>query len=132
MNRGDNPKVETERYHFKAASRDSVSSAYQAALESSVNPIRPVFNMTCTNVPRPQILFYFTGHSLERYLPMVPVGYESRLGCAIFTCNHALAFGMTTDARACSDVDRIKQFVDESCAEVRAAAGFESIKTHCQ
>lgn len=101
---------------------------YQAILGSFVNPIRPVFNMTCTNVPGPQIPLYFAGRKLERYLPMVPVGHESGLGCPIFTYNQKLVIGMTADVRACPDVERVKEYMDASFEEVRRVAGVDRIE----
>ena len=105
-----------------------IPAAYQALFGSLMNPIQPMFNLTCTNVPGPQIPLYFNGLKLERYLPMVPVGHQAGLGCPIFTYNQAIVIGMTADARACPDVDRVKQFMDESFEELRLAAGVDRIE----
>jgi hypothetical protein len=105
-----------------------IPAAYQHFFGSLFSPIQPAFNMTCTNVPGPQIPLYFNGLKLERYLPMVPVGHQMGLGCPIFTYNQAIVIGMTADARACPDVDKVKQFMDESFEELRMAAGVDRIE----
>ena len=105
-----------------------IPAAYQSVFEGLINPIQPMFNMTCTNVPGPQIPLYFNGIKMERYLPMVPVGHQIGLGCPIFTYNQAIVIGMTADTRACPDVVKIKEFMDESFEEVRTAAGVDRIE----
>jgi diacylglycerol O-acyltransferase len=105
-----------------------VPAAYQHFFGSLFSPIQPAFNLTCTNVPGPQIPLYFNGLKMERYLPMVPVGHQVGLGIPIFTYNQAIVIGLTADARACPDVDKIKQFMDESLEELRIAAGVDRIE----
>ncbi len=105
-----------------------VPAAYQHFFGSMMSTVQPAFNLTCTNVPGPQIPLYFNGLKLERYLPMVPVGHQVGLGIPVFTYNQAIVIGMTADARACPDVDKVKQFMDESFEELRIAAGVDRIE----
>jgi len=104
-----------------------VPAAVLAVFASQVNQARPVFNMVCTNVPGPQIPLHMAGLQMLSYLPVVPVGQQNGLTCQIFTYNQRMSMGFTADIRACPDVDRMKELLDESFAELRKAAGVEEI-----
>lgn len=104
-----------------------VPAATQALVASQVNPSTPMFNMVCTNVPGPQIPLHIAGRRILSYLSCVPVGQQNGLCCQVFTYNQRLSIGFTADLKACSDVDRLKEFVDESFAELRIAAGVDEI-----
>jgi diacylglycerol O-acyltransferase len=83
----------------------------------------PAFNMVSTNVPGPQVPLYASGKRMVAYYPHVPVGYAVGVGCAIMSYDQKLYFGLTSDVRAMPDVERLKQFLDESFLELRTAAG---------
>jgi diacylglycerol O-acyltransferase / wax synthase len=83
----------------------------------------PAFNMVSTNVPGPQVPLYATGKRMIAYYPYVPVGYAIGVGCAIMSYDQKLYFGLTSDVQAMPDVERLKQFLDESFVELRKAAG---------
>jgi diacylglycerol O-acyltransferase len=83
----------------------------------------PAFNMVSTNVPGPQVPLYASGKRMVAYYPHVPVGYAVGVGCAIMSYDQKLYFGLTSDVRAMPDVERLKQFLDESFLELRRAAG---------
>jgi diacylglycerol O-acyltransferase / wax synthase len=99
--------------------------ALMGALAST--PIPP-FNMVSTNVPGPQVPLYAMGKRMVSYYPYVPVGYAIGCGCAIMSYDQKLTFGLTSDTVAMPDVERLKQYLDESFAELRTAAGVEEIK----
>jgi diacylglycerol O-acyltransferase len=84
--------------------------------------------MVSTNVPGPQVPLYAMGKRMVSYYPYVPVGYAIGCGCAIMSYDQKLTFGLTSDTVAMPDVERLKQFLDESFAELRTAAGVEEIK----
>ncbi len=88
----------------------------------------PPFNMVSTNVPGPQVPLYAMGKRMVSYYPYVPVGYAIGCGCAIMSYDQKLTFGLTSDTVAMPDVEKLKQFLDESFAELRQAAGVEEIK----
>lgn len=88
----------------------------------------PVFNMVSTNVPGPQVPLYAMGKRMIAYYPYVPVGYAVGCGCAIMSYDQNLYFGLTSDTQAMPDVEKLKEALDESFIEVRAAAGVEEIK----
>jgi len=88
----------------------------------------PAFNMVSTNVPGPQVPLYAMGKRMIAYYPYVPVGYAIGCGCAIMSYDQNLYFGLTSDTQAMPDVERLKEALDESFVELRAAAGVEEIK----
>ncbi len=88
----------------------------------------PVFNMVSTNVPGPQVPLYAMGKRMIAYYPYVPVGYAVGCGCAIMSYDQNLYFGLTSDTQAMPDVEKLKEALDQSFIEVRAAAGVEEIK----
>jgi diacylglycerol O-acyltransferase / wax synthase len=88
----------------------------------------PAFNMVSTNVPGPQVPLYAMGKRMIAYYPYVPVGYAVGCGCAIMSYDQKLYFGLTSDLQAMPDVERLKEFLDESFVELRRAAGVDEIK----
>ena len=83
----------------------------------------PPYNMVATNVPGPQVPLYVLGHKMTAQYPHVPIGYALGLGCAIFSYDQKLYFGLTADAQAMPDVTQFKKLLDESFAELRERAG---------
>ena len=79
--------------------------------------------MVATNVPGPQVPLYVLGHKMTAQYPHVPIGYALGLGCAIFSYDQKLYFGLTADAQAMPDVTQFKKLLDESFAELRERAG---------
>ena len=79
----------------------------------------PPYNMVATNVPGPQIPLYLIGEKMKAHYPYVPVGYGVGLGCAIFSYDKNLYFGLSSDAKAMSDVEKFKELLDESFADLK-------------
>ena len=73
----------------------------------------PPFNMVATNVPGPQVPLYLAGKKMLVQYPYVPIGYGLGLGCAIFSYNQNLYFGLSSDAQAMPDVEKFKEILDE-------------------
>jgi WS/DGAT/MGAT family acyltransferase len=88
----------------------------------------PAFNMVSTNVPGPQVPLYTMGKKMLAYYPYVPVGYAVGCGCAIVSYDQKIYFGLTADVQAMPDVERIRDFLNESYAELLQAAGVEEIR----
>lgn len=97
------------------------------ALATANIPLPP-FNMISTNVPGPQVPLYAMGQKMMAYYPYVPVGFSVGCGCAIMSYDQHLYFGLTADVQAMPDVERLREALDESFAELRAAAGVAEIK----
>jgi WS/DGAT/MGAT family acyltransferase len=95
----------------------------QAVIGQIANTPVPPYNMVATNVPGPQVPLYVLGHKMVAQYPHVPIGYALGLGCAIFSYDQRLYFGLTADAQAMPDVTQFKKLLDESFAELRERAG---------
>jgi hypothetical protein len=103
--------------------------AFAGALATAAMPsFNPAFNMVSTNVPGPQVPLYAMGKRMVAYYPYVPVGYAIGCGCAIMSYDQSLYFGLTSDTQAMPDVEKLKEALDQSFIELRAAAGVEEIK----
>lgn len=87
----------------------------------------PAVNMVATNVPGPQVPLYTLGRKMIAYYPYVPVGYAVGCGCAILTYDQKITFGLTADVQAMPDVERLRDFLNESFAELLKAAGIEKM-----
>nr|WHV03909.1 putative wax ester synthase/acyl-CoA:diacylglycerol acyltransferase [uncultured bacterium] len=92
----------------------------QSVIGQLANTPFPTFNMVATNVPGPQIPLYLVGKKMLKHYPYVPVGYQLGLGCAIFSYNKDLYFGLSSDAQAMSDVEKFKEILDETFADLKA------------
>jgi diacylglycerol O-acyltransferase / wax synthase len=99
-----------------------IQKLFWAALPSLKLPV-PLFNIICTNVPGSPVPLYCVGKRMLASYPQVPTGYELGVGCAAQSYNGKLFFGLTADAQAAPDVDKLRDFIRESFHEVcRSAA----------
>ena len=105
----------------------AVPAPLQAAFGAIATSPYPVFNIVCTNVPGPQIPLYALGHRLVAYYPHVPVGYDLGVTTAIFSYDQQLFVGINSDTGACTDVETLRDFFDETFAEMKKAAGVPTI-----
>jgi WS/DGAT/MGAT family acyltransferase len=99
------------------------SAPLVAAFGALGPPPNTVANLVCTNVPGPMIPLYSAGHKMLAGYPIVPLGWDLGVGCAVTSYDHKLYFGLIADAAAAPDIHRLKEFLDESYEELRAAAG---------
>ena len=101
----------------------AVYSMIPATIQSALGAIAtlpfPPFNMVATNVPGPQIPLYMCGAKMLKYYPYVPIGYRLGLGCAILSYNQVLYFGLSSDAKAMSDVEKFREILDEVFADLK-------------
>lgn len=88
-------------------------------------PITP-FNLVCTNVPGPQYPLYLLGHKMLRWYPYVPIGGEMAVNCAILSYDGMMYFGFSGNVHAAPDLRRLEDFVKQSFAELREAAGIRA------
>jgi diacylglycerol O-acyltransferase / wax synthase len=88
-------------------------------------PITP-FNLVCTNVPGPQHPLFLLGHKMLRWYPYVPIGGEMAVNCAILSYDGMMYFGFSGNVHAAPDLRRLEDFVKESFAELREAAGIKT------
>ena len=109
----------------------SLIAAIPTSVQALIGPIASrlplsVCNVICTNVPGPQTPIYLLGHRMTAWYPYVPIGGEMGVNCAILTYDGSAYFGFTGDAQAAPDLERMEQFVTQSSAELRKAAGVRS------
>ena len=95
----------------------------QALAGALANTPLPAVNIVATNVPGPQVPLYTMGKKMLAYYPYVPVGYAVGCGCAILSYDQKITFGLTADLQAMPDVETLREFLEESFAELRQAAG---------
>ena len=84
-------------------------------------PQREIVTVT-TNVPGPQQPLYGMGRKLLEIIPYVPIATTVRTGIAIFSYCGNLTFGITGDFAASPDLDVLTHGIEDSLAELRAAA----------
>jgi diacylglycerol O-acyltransferase len=88
-------------------------------------PPNTVANIVCTNVPGPMIPFFTVGHRMLSAYPMPPPLWGMGINCGVMSYNGKLYFGLVADAKAAPDVERLREFLDQSYVELRAAAGVD-------
>jgi diacylglycerol O-acyltransferase len=88
-------------------------------------PPNTVANIICTNVPGPMIPLYTVGHRMLSGYPMPPPLWGMGINCGVMSYNGRLYFGIVADAQAAPDVDRLREFLDQSYIELRVAAGVD-------
>ena len=82
-------------------------------------------NLICTNVPGPMIPLYSMGHLMLAHHPLVPLSMDMGLAAGVTSYNHRLYFGLMVEPNAVPDADYLRQCLEESFFELRAAAGVE-------
>lgn len=81
----------------------------------------PVFNVTITNVPGPQIPLYLNGHKLESIMGMAPIIDGMGLIITIFSYNGQVTISPTSDARTMPDINVFTRYLRESANDLEAA-----------
>jgi diacylglycerol O-acyltransferase len=84
-------------------------------------PQRIIVTVT-TNVPGPQFPLYALGRRVVEILPYVPIATTVRLGLAIFSYCGQMVIGVTGDRTSTPDIDVLVRGIEDSLAELVAAA----------
>ncbi len=95
------------------------------AFAGALPPVNTALNMICTNVPGPMIPLYSVGHLLLAFYPLVPLSMDMGIGIGVTSYNQKLFFGIMADPHAVPDIERMKEYVDESYLALRDAAGVQ-------
>ncbi len=80
-------------------------------------------NLIVTNVPGPQMPLYLVGARLRHSYPIVPLFRTQALGIALFSYDGQLDWGLNADPDRVPDLPRLRRDLEESFAELLAAAG---------
>jgi hypothetical protein len=94
--------------------------AWSAPLRSAA-PL--VANLVCTNVPGPPVPLSALGHRVLAHYPLVPLGLETGLNCAVMTYNRVLHVGLVADAGAIDDLGPLCGHLAAAWDDLRRATG---------
>ncbi len=81
-----------------------------------------LFNLLVTNIPGPQVPLYILGHQLQDLFPLAFLPQGHALAVAIMSYNGRIGYGLLGDFDALPDIDLVAAGIDESLAELLAAA----------
>ena len=81
----------------------------------------PVFNVTITNVPGPNIPLYINGHKLMSVMGMAPIIDGMGLIITIFSYNGLVTISPTSDVNSMPDLDNFSRYLRESANELETA-----------
>ncbi|MEL6867238.1 MAG: wax ester/triacylglycerol synthase family O-acyltransferase, partial [Bacteroidota bacterium] len=81
---------------------------------------KPVFNVTITNVPGPQLPLYLAGHKLVSVMGMAPIIDGMGLIITVFSYNGLITISPTSDAKTMPDIDIFSRYIRESANELEA------------
>lgn len=80
----------------------------------------PIFNVTITNVPGPQIDLYVAGHKLLANMGMAPIIDGMGLIIPVLSYNGVLSFSPTSDINTMPDIDKFTRYLREAANELEA------------
>jgi diacylglycerol O-acyltransferase len=92
------------------------------AQASRLNFSTRLFNLIVTNVPGPQFPLYLLGREMQEIVPIAFLPEHHALAVAIMSYNGKVDFGLLADYDAMPDIDAFAAHLDESLAELLAAA----------
>jgi diacylglycerol O-acyltransferase / wax synthase len=81
-----------------------------------------LFNLIVTNIPGPQFPLYVLGRQLRDLFPVAFLPSNHALAVAIMSYNGGIDYGLLADYDALPDLDAIAAGINESLAELLAAA----------
>ena len=92
------------------------------AQASRLNFSTRLFNLIVTNVPGPQFPLYLLGREMQEIVPIAFLPEHHALAVAIMSYNGKVDFGLLADYDAMPDLDAFASHLEESLAELLAAA----------
>jgi diacylglycerol O-acyltransferase len=92
------------------------------AQASRLNFSTRLFNLIVTNVPGPQFPLYLLGREMQEIVPVAFLPENHALAVAIMSYNGKVDFGLLADYDAMPDLDAFAEHLEESLAELLAAA----------
>jgi diacylglycerol O-acyltransferase len=112
-----------EGVNIFSALMGTIPASMQALVGSFASTPVPAFNIVCTNVPGPQIPLYVLGKRMTASYPYVPTAFSVGVSCGFMSYDQRLFFGIAAEASGMPDSEKFKEFLDQSFAELREAAG---------
>ncbi len=85
-----------------------------------------MYNLLVTNVPGPQVPIYMLGRELVELAPLAFLAPEHLLAIAIVSYQGQVTYGLLADADALPDLKDLARYLEQSLAELVAAAGSRS------
>lgn len=76
------------------------------------------FNLVVSNIPAPQVPMYLAGARLVASYPAMPLGENCALSIACTSFGGTMAFGLTADWDALSDIDVLARGIERSVHEL--------------
>jgi WS/DGAT/MGAT family acyltransferase len=88
---------------------------------------RRMFNLVVTNVPGPQLPLYASGARMTEMFPILPLAPGQAMSIALSSYDGGMFYGVNGDRDAVPDLDTVAELIEESLAELVAAAGSEPV-----
>jgi diacylglycerol O-acyltransferase len=98
------------------------------AQASRLNFSTRLFNLIVTNIPGPQMPLYLRGRQLQDLFPVAFLPKDHGLAIAIMSYNGRLDYGLLADFDALPDLDVVAEAIEDSLAELLAAARGEPVR----
>jgi diacylglycerol O-acyltransferase len=92
------------------------------AQASRLNFSTRLFNLIVTNVPGPQFPLYLMGREMDEIVPIAFLPENHALAIAIMSYNGRIDFGLLGDYDALADLESVGEYIEDSLAELLAAA----------
>lgn len=91
-------------------------------------PKQPIFNIQLTNVPLYDGELYFCGRHITALYPLLHLLPSVGMTCPAVTVGKRMYVTLTGDSVTAPDIDKMLEFLHESFAELRNAAGVPAAK----
>jgi WS/DGAT/MGAT family acyltransferase len=88
----------------------------------SSSRFRPIFNVTISNVPGPQVPLYMAGSKLVAWYPMGPLADGQGLNMTVMSYLGVIYFGLVACPDHVPDVHRLAHAVNDAVEELKKAA----------
>ena len=92
------------------------------AQASRLNFSTRLFNLLVTNIPGPQLPLFVLGRELQDLFPVAFLPEDHALAVAIMSYNGSLDYGLLGDYDAMGDIDVVADGIEQTLAELLAAA----------
>src|SRR5215213_1608455 len=88
----------------------------------SSSRFRPIFNVTISNVPGPQVPLYMAGSKLVAWYPMGPLADGQGLNMTVMSYLGTIYFGLVACPDTVPEVQNLAHHVDDAVEELKKAA----------